>query len=630
VKTTTLIVVVILIFSAFGSAPFILNNEKSKTSISSNHSTTNKAPSNENNNQWYEKPTKILWFNGTFHKGEVGIKITKRKDAWSPSDNLQKIDITRYFKKGYLGKIDVELKWKSTSKNHADLDVWWWTPQIGGRFTWRNNNIIEGECEEKVTFYCMRDLGLPIQVGVMSWNGIISSELPFAEKITIYEEPSLMNVNVTGNSVAWIEKYAVKEVGNYTYVPIGFEFRSILRMVPKTITLDKKEESINVGDLIYINYRITLDIDEPVTIGAECKVTLPNGKDVNLKSWDLHHRYAPISEDHSPPYPEWGEPWWKACNLFGCPEIPSSIHTFTPENNSYTFKWTFRAGMFGKYKINVGLKNANDFKKSLNFTVSEPKPHQNKYALIFTNDAGGYDLECDLWANNYEMYYVLVNHYNFPPQNVFSLMDATCTKENLTSLMDWLIKNTDENATIVIWFGCHGFAAKNMDDDVEPIDGVLCLWNSPDNLTQWYIPLSDGEVAEFLTNLKSKKVLLGGDACHAGEFGGRLDVGEKLNKIFGEQYMDRNGTIIAVGAPWFWANMVSTYGGGTFTLWFSAALLGVKDFRGKTADDFPYGNKNGKISVEEAFKWTRSQMKTDNPLYPPDFNDKYKGEMYLN
>jgi len=50
-KTTALIVVAIIIFSAFGSAPFILNNEKSKTSISFNHSSTNKAPSNENNNQ---------------------------------------------------------------------------------------------------------------------------------------------------------------------------------------------------------------------------------------------------------------------------------------------------------------------------------------------------------------------------------------------------------------------------------------------------------------------------------------------------------------------------------------------------------------------------------------------------
>jgi len=378
--------------------------------------------------------------------------------------------------------------------------------------------------------------------------------------------------------------------------------------------------------LIYINYHITLDIDEPVTIGAECKVTFPNGKDANLDAWDVYHRYAPISKNFRPPFPRWnGKPWWKACSLFGCPEIPSSIHTFTPENNSYTFKWTFRAGIFGKYKINVGLKNANSFKKSLNFTVNEPKAHQNKYAIIFTSDSFS---EANAWANNYEMYYVLVNHYNFPPENVFSLMDATCTKENLTSLMDWLIKNTDEDATIVFWFTCHGYFEKNFDNDKEKIDGFLYLWGPPSHSENH--TLSDGEAAEFLANLKSKKVLFGGDACHAGEFGGRLDIGEKLNKIFGEPYMDRNGTVIAVGAPWFWANMVSTYGGGTFTLWFSAALLGVKDFRGKTADDFPYGNKNGKISVEEAFKWTRSQMKTDNPLYPPDFNDKYKGEMYLN
>jgi len=612
----------ILVFNGFSSTFFIhYNNEKGEAIPCSN------IVSIQDDKQWYEKPMKIIWFNGTFHKGEVGIRITKRKDAWSFHDNLQKIDITRYLKKGHLGKIDVELKWECTSKNYADLDIWWWTPQIGGRFTWKSNNISSVGCKEKITFYCMRDLGLPIQVGVMSWNGIISSELPFTEKITIYEEPSLMNVSVTGDSIAWIEKYAVKEVGNYTYVPIGSEFRSILRMVPKTITLNKREGAIYIGDLIYINYRVTLDVDKPVTIGAECKVTLPNGKIVNLKSWDLHHRYAPISEDHTPPYPEWGKAWWKACSLFGCPEIPSSIHTFTPENNSYTFKWTFRAGMFGKYKINVGLKNAPNFKKSLNFTVNEPEAYQNKYALIFTNDVGGYDLECDLWCNNYEMYHVLVNRYNFPASNVFSLMDATCTKENLTALMDWLIKNTDENATIVIWFGCHGSSGINTDDDLEPIDGFLCLWNSPNNLTQWYIPLSDGEIAEFLANLKSKKVLLGGDACHGGEFGGKLDIGEKLNKIFGEPYIDRDGVIIAVGAPWFWVESVSNEGGSIFTLWFSAALLGVKDFRGKTADD--YGNKNGKISVEEAFKWTRINILTDHPIFPPDFNDKYKGEMYL-
>ncbi|MCD6447495.1 MAG: caspase family protein [Thermoplasmata archaeon] len=304
------------------------------------------------------------------------------------------------------------------------------------------------------------------------------------------------------------------------------------------------------------------------------------------------------------------------------PEIPSSIYTLSPENSSYIFRWTFRAGAFGVYKINISLKNVPGFEKSLTFEVKEPTSFRSKYALIFTCDAFS---EANAWANNYEMYNVLVNHYNFSASNVFSLMDATCTKENLTALMNWLIENTDENATIVTWFTCHGALKKNFDNDREKIDGILHLWGSPFSEKNL---LTDEEIARFITNLRSKKVLLGGDACNGGEFGGRFDIGEKINKIFNEPSIDREGVIIAVGAPWFRSNMVSTYGGAVFTLWFTAALLGMEDFRGKTADDF--GNRDGKISVEEAFKWSFIQMLTDNPLYPYDFNDNYPGEMFLN
>jgi len=93
---------------------------------------------------------------------------------------------------------------------------------------------------ETVTFYYKKTRDWSMRIGASCWNGLITTGIPFTEKITIYEEPRLMNVNVTGDSVAWIEKYAVKEVGNYTYAPIGSEFRSILRMSPKNITFGKK------------------------------------------------------------------------------------------------------------------------------------------------------------------------------------------------------------------------------------------------------------------------------------------------------------------------------------------------------------------------------------------------------
>lgn len=365
-----------------------------------------------------------------------------------------------------------------------------------------------------------------------------------------------------------------------------------------------------------------MNLDDVATIGAECEITLPNGKIICLDSWDVRHKYAPISENPRPPYPRWnGMPWWKACKRFGLPEIPSSVYTLFPENNSYTFRWTFRAGMFGKYNVKLRLKNAGGFEKTISFEVKEPKSFQEKYALIFTSDSFS---EVNAWANNYEMYDVLVNHYGFPASNVFSLMDGTCTKENLTALMNWLIENTDENATVVIWFSCHGGYEKELDGDKEIIDGFLYLWGSPyskENI------LTDEEMAKFIANLKSRKILLGGDACNGGEFGGRLDIGERINELIGNVSLNKDGVIVAVGAPWFRAEMVSTYGGAVFTLWFSAGLQGMKDFRGKDADD--YGNKDGKISVEEAFKWAFIQMLTDNPLYPYDFNDNYKGEMYL-
>ncbi|MCD6448488.1 MAG: hypothetical protein J7L58_05545 [Thermoplasmata archaeon] len=209
--------------------------------------------SKQDNKQWYEKPTKIIWFNGTFHRGEIGIKYSKNLWVWYPKGlaNLKAKEITQYFGENRLAKIEIELVWENTPLNRVDLDILWKAP-YEGRCTFKPDNLTLGKHVEKAIFYYKRDKDWRMWVGAVCWNGIITTELPFSEKIIIYEEPSLEEINVTGKAEAWLETYTVKDV-KYSYAQIFSDFRSILRVTPKNISFMKKNGEIFIGDLIYIN-----------------------------------------------------------------------------------------------------------------------------------------------------------------------------------------------------------------------------------------------------------------------------------------------------------------------------------------------------------------------------------------
>ncbi len=158
----------------------------------------------------------------------------------------------------------------------------------------------------------------------------------------------------------------------------------------------------------------------------------------------------------------------------------------------------------------------NWFKKS--------KPRE-KYALLVGINKYLPSLNCDLrgCVNDIEhMYDILVNMFNFPPDNIRVLTDERATRSNIVEHLWWLVKHTFSE--LVFQDSSHGSQVRDRNGDElnDGLDEILCPYDMDfDN------PLTDDLLNRIFSKLPSSSFLTCIiDACHSGTMTREI-IGEK-------------------------------------------------------------------------------------------------------
>jgi hypothetical protein len=380
------------------------------------------------------------------------------------------------------------------------------------------------------------------------------------------------------------------------------------RKIPDpNLRFSKVDRDVGVGDQIFLFYRVEIKEIEEFKSRARCIISRIGEEE--LEARDPNHPYAPCSHD---------ENWFKYTDELGFPEIPNQYQLFKP--GEYTFIWSYKPPWFGNYSARFYIEGKRNLSESsLNFTVKNITLEDNRWALIICVDPPGKEIYS--WMDGLTVFNTIHNEYDFPRSHIIFLSNAGATRENVLNAMEWISSQTDRNSKLVFWYSGHGDIELNGDNDPELIDGVLALWNDQN--------LYDEDVAEFFAKSKSMHILSVVDSDYSGEFGGPDDTGEAVLGAIGfQESIEGEGRICITSATTFTRSYRSKKGGILTTL-MAGAFAGIKDGSGYTADDFPYGNGNRKISVEEAGWWTVMHCRMINHLSFPQLNDCYRGEMYL-
>ncbi|NIA12160.1 MAG: hypothetical protein GWP10_21180, partial [Nitrospiraceae bacterium] len=282
----------------------------------------------------------------------------------------------------------------------------------------------------------------------------------------------------------------------------------------------------------------------------------------------------------------------------------------------HTFKWPYRFSNYGNHTAEFYVTDANGTeygKIERNFSLTYESTDDNRWGFILTVDPPGNEIAS--WKDGAMVFDLLSHRYGFPRQNIIYLSNGCATRSNVLNAMNWLAGHTDNDSKIVFWASGHGGLELNGDDDREPIDGKIELWNGN---------LYDGDVADFFAASKSENILSVVDTCFSGEFGGPDDLESVFNHFGGGNSMENEGRVFVTASTAF-TRAKATDNGGVLTILMTGALEGIKDRMGSTADS----NGDGKISAEEAAFWAVLHCYA-RPFYGlPELNDCYPGELYL-
>ncbi|KAA0001350.1 MAG: hypothetical protein FE048_05595 [Thermoplasmata archaeon] len=361
-----------------------------------------------------------------------------------------------------------------------------------------------------------------------------------------------------------------------------------------------KSKEMGIGDQIFVYYQIYMENVEDFRGKAYCIV---DGKE--LVAFDVDKEYLPVPPQNA--------------SLLGLPQAIPDEKIFS-QGEVHTFVWPFKFSHFGNYTFHFYIEGADGMKYGeieRNFNFAYLPTEDNRWALIITVDPA--ENEIASWKDGAIVLDLLFHRYNFPRKNIVYLSNKCATRENVKDAMKWISQHTNNDSKLVFWFSGHGGLEINGDDDRELIDGRLTLWKDY---------LYDGDVASFFANSRSSNILSVVDACYSGEFGGPEDIEAIFGGLGSQKRIEEEGRFLFTSATTF-TRSKATENGGVATLLMAGALQGIHDRMGRSADMFPYGNNDGKISVEEAAWWAAFHCYIP-PFYGfPEINDCYPGELYL-
>ena len=189
---------------------------------------------------------------------------------------------------------------------------------------------------------------------------------------------------------------------------------------------------------------------------------------------------------------------------------------------------------------------------------------------------------------------------------------AGATKENVEIVLNHVIDESNKfsDSEVFIWLYGHGYGNQN-----DEYTGGKILESSAVFL--WDDMITDRELGEILYDLRSDKTCVIVDACFSGGFADKT-IYDFPTFFLMRSNIPNSGRVVISGASKFRTGYASTTRGPLFTLlWFEGIITGDADgyksgFRELGKPPLFEFNKDGKVSVEEAFHYSSYILRTDS------------------
>lgn len=110
---------------------------------------------------------------------------------------------------------------------------------------------------------------------------------------------------------------------------------------------------------------------------------------------------------------------------------------------------------------------------------------------------------------------VLVSQYGFSEQNIHMVQDEAATREGMLAAFNQIIKEAGPNDVVYIHYSGHGSQVQDLNGD-EPDDQLDETIVPADGRTEGVPDITDDELEEILSRLKTPKAVVVLDSCHSG------------------------------------------------------------------------------------------------------------------
>ncbi len=333
-------------------------------------------------------------------------------------------------------------------------------------------------------------------------------------------------------------------------------------------------------------------------------------------------------------------------------------------NTKWSYEWKTYEIQDGSYTIQVRSWDGFDYSevKEIKITLDNPEiveADSHKWAVFIAASNFPLDNESKLGngALNLAEFLVdyFVNELKYSTSNIFILFDdgwirddngygppiktleqrkhkfdityGGATKTTVYSTLDYIIQeaNKFDDSEVFIWIASHGCG------DIDNPAGGKIFERSAVYL--WDDTLNDKQLGDLLYSLKSEKTCVIVDACFSGGFADKTILNFPELFLF-KSNIAKNGRVIITATSKFRVGYASTTQGPLFTqIWINGIITGEAD--GYRPGFFKIGRptilrifKDGKISVEESFYYTRYILRKSEDLkdfnkMEPQINDQY-------
>ena len=351
-------------------------------------------------------------------------------------------------------------------------------------------------------------------------------------------------------------------------------------------------------------------------------------------------------------------------------KINNGLWIQTNGTYNWSFNWNTYENSDGLYEVQVRAWNGESYSdiEELKLYVDNPNEvlsDEHKWALFIAADNLPEDNASKLGngglylAENISSY--LIENCSYSTSNVFILFDdgwirsdngygnaiqtlqqrshkyrinyGGATKENVTANINYIISQSNkyEDSEVFIWIFGHGYGTESR------FAGGKILQRSAVFL--WDDILTDKDLGELLSDLKSKKTSIIIDACYSGGFADKTIFNLPEISLLSSGLV-KPGRVVITGESKFRPGYAITTSGPVFSqIWFYGLTTGYADgFRpGILNSGRPPQHSlfiDGKTSVEESFYYTRFILKSQMNLkefsdMEPQINDQYPNKGYL-